>query len=71
VSEALVIPKSAILENEPAAGTTEAAPAFAKGPVLASVDGSVEIAGKARILMARLKSCDVRGLCGWGKRRDQ
>lgn len=44
VRETLIVPESAIFENEPAAGMAEAAPAFALGTVVADVEGRVEIA---------------------------
>lgn len=67
VPETLVVPESAVLENKPTAGTTEAAPAFAEWPLVAGVDRSVEIAREARVLTAKLGSRDIRGLCGWRK----
>lgn len=71
MSETLIVPESAVFENEPAAGTTEAAPAFAEGAMVANVYGSVEVAGEARILMAELERCGIRGLHGWRMGREQ
>jgi len=63
MSETLIVPEGAVFENEPAAGTAKAAPAFAERAFIASVHGSVEIAWEARILVEGLERCGARGLC--------